>query len=178
MKPRPEFHQGLRRSQMPALNVVNFLKKQGRDAYLRGSVLTPNEADRRDYYDNGDIAMVVDGVEYDVECKCRNDLSFTCADDFPYDTVVFDEVHKVERRDLSKLWGYWVISNDWVHACFIPRSSEPYWVVENIYDKSEKKLIPCYALPKERGIYHNIQTELSILPSDFNPDFLHPKQRN
>lgn len=177
MKPRIDFRQGLRRSLMPSMNAVNYMKKQGADAHLRGLVLTPNKTDRHKYYDNGDIGIVMEnGVIHDAECKCRNNLSFT--DNFSFDTVVFDEVHKVERRDLSKLWGYWVVSNDWVHAIFISPASREHWVKEKIYDKSEDREVLCYALPKELAVYISIQTELSILPSDFNPDFLSPEQRN
>ena len=110
--------------------------------------------------DDGDIR-----IDTTIECKWRR-LNFTCAADFPYPTMIVDEMGhlrnelipaadyelmSLERKKLGikPFVRYLIGSADALTIAVVRRSSVPHWILESITDPIRKTTKPNWLCPVE-----------------------------
>lgn len=119
------------------------LAELGLPVSLPVSKLRPTSEERRQYMDSGDLEVTMR-----VEVKHR-DISFTCADDYPYPTLYVDEEYKLPAQRRVSLLGYAIVNKEGTHCAFIGRASQKYWQVENRNDKAQQRVCAFVTVPKE-----------------------------
>lgn len=92
--------------------------------------LRPSRGDRAGYGDEYDLE--VEG-RWRFEVKWRG-LDFTCAEDFPYLTMMVDRAEKVARV-VKRLAGYLMVNRGLSHAALIRAATRPQWVERETLDR-------------------------------------------
>jgi len=131
MKSDAEFVRAYLRSVSPVFRVACYLNKLNYRPRILPFEIRPESSQREAYADAGDIE-----VTKIIEVK-RRELDFTCADDYPFETVIVDETYKVKRRELdSRLDGYMIVCRDESHACVVPIATRSQWTTEKLADST------------------------------------------
>jgi hypothetical protein len=112
------------------------------------------------FQDDGDMTFVGR-----VECKQRR-LKFTSAADFPFKTVLIDEVYKLRQPHVTEgMWeqftwaeqlahikwfhSYWIVSSDMRYAAVIKPSTKCHWKMRTVTDSTEGRQCVNYECPVE-----------------------------
>ena len=163
-----DFHSVLSRGHEVERRWVSGAKSIGRSV-AHGKKLLPADLslEQRTFCPTPDCAALVA-----IEIKERN-LSFTCPEDFPYDTAIIDEVEGIKKTTahpfawvlVSRLTGRWV----WV-ACTDRNES---WTHEKLHDSergfsAEFLLVPKTHLRKSSDLMKIIypSSELALIDGD------------
>jgi len=123
----PTFVADLIESRRSVLAVAIWLRGLGYTVTVPETVIRPDPSVRRDYADAGDVVSVVkpDGSTADrVEVKGRPGMTFT-VDRFPYRSVMFGAVHRVDHPDLPTAEAHVVVSGDFAAAGVVKEESRP-----------------------------------------------------
>jgi hypothetical protein len=140
MKDNATFLADLKRSEIARRYVAQRLAGQAFEVHLPPVEVRPDAAQRMDYYDDGDIH--IKSPEWEawrrVEVKQRN-LRFTCEKDYPFQTLLIDEVYKVERKHELALHAYYIVNADCSHFCIIPAHSKKWWKQETHWVAVQKR---------------------------------------
>jgi hypothetical protein len=89
-------------------------------------------SERRDFKDEGDL--IVEG--YVIEVKSR-DLYFTCASDFPYDTIFVDTVRNWAEKKVKSL--AYACASQKTHAVIVTQGWDPqFWGQDVQFDNVRK----------------------------------------
>lgn len=150
MKSDQSFIRSLLESQGAASSVASWLQGCGFDVMMRPASVRPSFEERVDYADSGDLE-----VRMRIEVKHRG-IHFTCADDYPYDTVIVDECFKVERIDKNRLWGYVIINAAGTHACRIPAAAVFGGTVVKMFDKKDGQDREFVVCPKAKCRFYKM----------------------
>ncbi|MFA5054071.1 MAG: hypothetical protein WC565_08425 [Parcubacteria group bacterium] len=118
-----------------------WLARHGYQTRIVPTVVRPDSSVRMQYGDGGDIE-----ITKRVEVKQRS-LPFTSASDYPYPTVLVDEVYKVDRLGMTGLDGYMIVNSDGTVACVVKKATRPHWSVESRWDSSQSRQCEFYACP-------------------------------
>lgn len=147
----PDLERMLLESNVPVAKAAAFYRAHGYTT--RHTVLTPEIIDRmRDVKDPdeflGDMFVALPGwaSERHVEVKqrLRRDMNFTCAADYPMDTIMVDNCHKVDRRDPA--YHYFIFNRDMTHAVVVLGSTRPLWT--RIDFNNRKRMRHAYVVDK------------------------------
>ena len=95
-----------------------------------------------DYSDDGDAV-----VHFWIEHKKRS-FSFTSREDYPYQTVIIDEVYKVNSKP-HPCCMYVIQDKTLQHAAIIYGWTRPFWKKERMFDKAVGRHVECYTVDKE-----------------------------
>lgn len=146
MKDRATFLQDLNDSRKAVNEFADKLCKRGIQAWLPPERTTPSDIERRQYSDDGDLMLQVR-----VEHKVRRNLEFTSRQDYPYDTVIVDEVYNFEQKAKGGPPLAYVIENAGrTHAAVIYYAyTRPHWKVEARYDAKQKRHCEFYVVDKQ-----------------------------
>lgn len=118
---------------------------RGVSIWLPPEVVRPEEAERFDFSDDGDLM-----VSLRVEHKVRG-FDFTCRDDFPYATVIVDERYKEDRKASERPLGVLVVeSADGQCAAVVYGWTRPHWTIERRFDAAQQRECEFYAVEKNR----------------------------
>jgi hypothetical protein len=143
MRTDAEFLAALDKSQQAVSKVANWLFVHKYDVLVKPYKVRPSVKQAAEYADDGDIE-----IRLNIEVKQRS-FSFTCANDYPYSTVLIDHAAKINSTPASKLYGYVIVDDDASHACFISASTRSYWTeVEHSSAKHANRRLS-YCVPKE-----------------------------
>lgn len=145
MKPSPAFLRDLSASWDRVNSFAALHAGRGVSIWLPPESIRPDEAERFEYSDCGDLL-----VSLRVEHKVRG-FDFTSRDDFPYSTVIVDEVYKEDRKAKDNPLGLFVIeSAKGQHAAVVYGWTRPHWVVERRHDAAQDRECEFYAVDKNR----------------------------
>lgn len=128
--------------------VARVLRERGYNITVPEIKYRPSHDRRMEYRDAGDIILHKNGRDLRIEVKQRM-INFTCAQDFPFSTVSFDEVYKINDIPPDRLAGYVIVNRAETHMAIIDPATRDEWVAEWRYDpthEEERHFINC---PKE-----------------------------
>jgi hypothetical protein len=117
-----KFRNNLQRADAACATVAAYLRRQGWQA----EVVPQGYVERHLFHDNGDVLVWTDDdpQRRHVEVKWRN-LDFTCAEDFPFQTVNIDRANKPELASL-----YFSVNRQLTHALIVASADRKRWVRE------------------------------------------------
>jgi len=121
--------------------VAYWLDSRGLRARVIPCALRPSHDQWKDYADTGDIEVTLL-----VEVKHRQ-LEFTCHDDYPYATVVVDEVYKLDAKR-SQLYAYVILNRAATHAVVVPRHTWQQWQRMSRQDHIAGRVCEFYVVDK------------------------------
>lgn len=83
-----------------------------------------------------------------VEIKERS-LSFTCPDDYPYDTVFVDDLRGLGREKLNHLAYVYLSKPTGQWVWLTPLDRDDTWTEEVVYDRGRRHEVPTLVAPKK-----------------------------
>jgi hypothetical protein len=121
--------------------------------------------------------MAVRGLA--VQCK-RREFNFTCATDFPYQTVMIDEEYKLrsdyisqdeylsmpehERlQNLKQFMCYFIASQDMTHMAVVIPASKAYWRLRKRDLKRDARPSYSWECPKSKALFMPVEKWRMIL---------------
>jgi hypothetical protein len=123
--------------------VAEYLRVRDYDISVPETVVRPDFDQRHHYRDGGDILM-----QKRIEVKRRR-FNFTCAEDYPYDTVILSPCYVVDRIPLAQLEGFVVVNEPGTHICIVKADSRPEWQRIQRYDRYYARQEEYYTVSKE-----------------------------
>jgi len=147
MKDDRQFLGDLAKSRQAVNEFAGLLRSHGVPAWLPPEQTRPDAATRRAYSDAGDVM-----VQIRLEHKWRHDLSFTCRDDYPYQTVFIDEVYNFDQKAVyGPPLGYVIENAERTHAAFVYYAiTRPHWRIESHFDSKQRRQCDYYVVDKSR----------------------------
>jgi hypothetical protein len=118
-------------------------RARGFQVWLPPEVVRPDASARRDYADDGDCMGL-----FRIEHKVRHSVSWTCRDDFPYRTVIVDEVYKEDAKAHNPVLLYVIVDQTRTHAAVVYGWTRDKWEVERMYDPIQKRDCDFYTIDK------------------------------
>lgn len=115
------------------------------DVVIKPTLEAPSTELRHEYIDSGDIE-----IRQRVEVKHRS-IGFTCAKDYPFPTIIVDEVHKVDRIPKGQLWGYVIVNEAGTHVCCLRANTQGRWTIQRKHDKKQGAERAFYVCPVKIG---------------------------
>lgn len=131
-KPYDRFIKSLQESRLCAWIVSEYLLKKGFDVRIIPATTTPNEEERFDHVDTGDIE-----IRLRAEVKHWPNIDFTSIDTVPYDKIIVDETYKIKKYGAATLYGYFILNASKTACLFIPGRTRSSWIEEEAHDKVE-----------------------------------------
>ena len=121
---------------------VNDLRSAGRSAAHGRKLVIKGHNKNTDHCETPDAVVMMS-----LEIKERS-ISFTCPEDYPYDTVFVDDLHGMAKERLrhfayvfkSKPTGKWV----WISAL----DRDDSWTEQNVFDRGRNHNVPTLVAPK------------------------------
>jgi hypothetical protein len=104
-----------------------WLWRLGYEVRIPDQNLRPTVALRHLYSDNGDLFVTKRDVTKAVEVKHRS-IYFTNALDYPFQTVIVNEAHRLTDQRLAKVWAYVIVNNPGTHAAVVRSCTKPMWI--------------------------------------------------
>lgn len=102
----PTFIADLRASKQAVSVAAEWLASLGYPVIVRPTFERPSAEQMREFADNGDLEIV-----QRVEVKRRISMTFSCKEDFPYETVIVDACHCFDRAH-PKPYAYIILNRD------------------------------------------------------------------
>lgn len=158
MKTNDEFVSALTTSNDYVWAAAKWLSGCGYQVLTNPLLIRPEYKDRSRYTDNGDL-----GVLLRVEVKHRPGMEFRSLDDFPYQDVIVDEVHKWERTR-PKPYVYLILNADATCAIVVLGATQKRWSKMQRYDRKNRNKCEFYTCPLADCTFWN----LSEQPELFN----------
>lgn len=117
----------------------------------------PAGKDPRYYSDGGDLFMIKK-----IEVKARS-LNFTSRDDFPFSSLIVDEVDRVDVNTPADCSGYCIVSGGGrgSHFAFIPMSTKRFWIKRSNRDQFTGAPRLNYECPVEHIIFSKFRHAIS-----------------
>ena len=95
--------------------------------------IRPSQDDINSYTDTGDVVVILPERKAIFEVKSR-DITFTCAEDYPYTTAFVDRVKTWERKRDNRPTGVLLVSQHTGAIVGVPSSTQAHWSVESRHD--------------------------------------------
>ena len=143
VKDSDRFLNDLRSSRVAVNEFVARVRSKGFFAWLPPERTRPDPADRKSYADSGDLML-----QGRVEHKVRTNLRFTSRDDYPYQTVIVDEVYKEQAKASDPVLLYVIENSDRTHAAVVYGWTRPRWQVESRPDPIQGRVCDFYTVDK------------------------------
>lgn len=144
----PHFARDLERSQEAVRLVARWIARCGLPVTIKPVRCRPNVTHMRDYADDGDLEVEVQGVRRRVEVKWRN-LAFTDKKSYPYKTIIVDVCHIYDNAQV-KPYAYVILNRDLSAFCVIyVESTIRFWFKRKMTDQAKGRERIFYLCPKE-----------------------------
>ena len=153
MKTDAEFINALADSQAAVDLVAAHLRHYGAQITVPEVKVRPSFAQRMDYQDQGDILLT-----QRIEVKHKQ-IDFTCADDYPFETVMLDAAYKIDAMPWGHLHSYVLVNRAKTHAGLVKSSSRPQWSQTTVYDRKERERRAYYVAPVSVTWFFPLQQE-------------------
>jgi len=98
-------------------------------------------AKRHAYADSGDIH-----IKRRVEVKHRKTINFTCAEDFPFPTIIVEECHHIERG-FPPLEGIYIWNAALTHYVYISVATRLHWKVRTRFVPEAQRECDFFEVP-------------------------------
>jgi hypothetical protein len=147
MKSDKDFVKDWNKSHNAVSLIAEFLTRIGFDIQVPELKLRESSKDRLKYTDDGDLLC----EERRIEVK-HSSKNFSCADDYPFRSIIIDEEYKIKDR-LHTLKFYVIVSQDMKYAAFIKPKTSGSWVVKVGYDRYQERVCTWVKVPKELAVY-------------------------
>jgi hypothetical protein len=144
MKDDQQFIRDLSTSRIAVNEFASRLRDKGWQIWLPPESVRPDSTVRREYGDTGDIM-----VQGRVEHKVRTNLHFTCRDDYPYDTVIVDEVYKEDSKADDPVLAYIIENANRTHAAVVYGWKRHLWQIERRRDPIQGRECDFYTIHKD-----------------------------
>lgn len=140
MKTDSAFIKDLSESRSRVDRFAAMCRRAGADVWVYPPDTRPDSDSRSEYSDGGDMML-----QTRIEHKVR-DIAFTCAEDFPYSTMIVDEVYKVDRIK-ARPFRYVIENKDGTRIAVVKSSTKPHWTVSRRYDPQQRRECEFYEVP-------------------------------
>lgn len=112
-------------------------------------MIRPENGRVEDYGDDHDLAIQSKGSDkwWRIEVKGR-ELNFTCADDYPFQTIFLD---RSKKADVAEPHAYFILNKAMTHAAIIKTSTKAQWGEPRMIEDNTKLVAyayPVYECPK------------------------------
>jgi hypothetical protein len=154
-KDDPGFEDDLEESKKFVEKAARWLGDKGYPVIIEPTFLRTNISDMREFSDNGDLRIV-----QRVEVKRRN-LKFTCADDFPYPSIIVDVAHTWDRAR-PKPYAYLIYNEGATALCVVYGKSFPVWQKVTKPDRFKKRDRTFYECPIGECEFHVLDATTSV----------------
>ena len=145
MKDGNQFLGDLTQSRRAVNRFAAMLRRLGVSAWMPPEEVRPDESVRHQYADDGDLM-----VQMRVEHKVRTNLTFTCRDDYPYQTVIVDEKYKEDAKSNRRPFLYVIENKAGSCVAVVHWSTRPFWKIEVRPDPIQKRSCEFYTVDKSR----------------------------
>ncbi len=157
MKDDNAFLSDLSRSRQDVNKFAEKLRLDGFHAWLPPERTRPDSSVRGQYADDLDIML-----QGRIEHKVRTNIAFTCRDDFPYDTVIVDEVYKENAKASHQLLAYVIENPARTHAAIVYGWTRAYWLIETRDDPKQRRACDFYTVPKRLVRFIDLSMERAV----------------
>lgn len=144
MQSREKFLNDLGASRSAVNEFAALHKSRGVSVWMPPQSTTPNEAERWNHCDSGDLM-----VQMRVEHKVRT-FQFTGREDFPFKTVIVDECYKVDEKQSDPVLAYIISNSDGSRVAVVYGWTRPHWSVDRRFDPKQNRECDFYTVPLER----------------------------
>ena len=136
------FKEMLEESKKAVFITAKYLSDNGYPITIQPTFVRPEYNERKKYTDNGDML-----INFTIEAKHRPTLSFTCKEDFPYDTIIVDKKHIVDDRQV-KPYAFFIWNKDYTCAIRIMvKDTFDKWITTKKFNTLEKRELTYYECP-------------------------------
>lgn len=155
-----DFVRELTESEWARRRVADWLRAGGHRVRAPSFRVAPRRSDWRDYVDDGDLWVQIDGIRrwWRVEVKRRPGIDFTGPDDFPYPTLIVDEVRKVDRLPIANLFGYVITNASATRAAIVFGSTKPSWGVTTVEGRTSERPTRFYVVDPRSATWVVMET--------------------
>ena len=143
MKDSSSFLRDLSTSRMAVNEFAQRLREKGLQIWLPPESVRPDASVRRAFADDGDLM-----VQGRVEHKVRTNLHFTCRDDYPYATVIVDEVYKEDAKADDRVLAYVIENAARTNAAVVYGWTRDKWQIERRHDPIQGRECDFYTIDK------------------------------
>jgi hypothetical protein len=105
-----------------------------------------------------DMGDIIASFERVVEVKHRKNLTFTCAEDFPFDDIM---IASVEPTDTHQIHMWVFLNKDMTHAIIVKGKEKKNFIKKDVYCWNTKKYELKYLCPKEHVQFVQISNNSS-----------------
>lgn len=164
MKDEERFLADLSASRQAVNRFAGMLRSRGINAWLPPEQTRPDASVRRDYSDAGDLML-----QMRVEHKVRHNLTWTCREDFPWPTVIIDEVYNFDQKlSCGPPLAYVIENSGRTHAAVVYYAiTRPHWQVKTLYDQAQNRACDFYVVDKRWVRFCPVENVFD--PSDNQP---------
>ena len=143
------FQERFKKSRAAVFKVAEYIwREKGLGVTIPAMILAPDVSKSVDYIDKGDIICHADnGKNYIVEVK-QNSINFTCSDDFPFKSILVNEVEKADRLDA---FVYFMVNQNLTHAFMLKTNTKHMWDKKDVPDKQRGDVTPTYVCDLNLG---------------------------
>ncbi|WP_286995269.1 hypothetical protein [Acinetobacter sp.] len=154
-----KFQSHLRESRGPVWRVAEALFEQGFSPTVKYSQVMEEGDPWRLYADDGDISL-----DIKIEVKHRKKIGWTCANDFPYDTLLVCAKASYSRA-FPKPYAYIHLDDDMSHAAIIYNGTFPEWEEIRMPDEryGDNYIQTAYQIDKKYVAFKPITDDLLTL---------------
>ena len=145
MKDEQSFIRDLSRSREAVNDFAVRARCRGVRIWLPPEVLRPDASLRRLYADDGDLM-----IQGRIEHKVRTNIAWTCRDDYPFQTVIVDEVYKEDKKSDMPVLMYVIEDQTRQNAAIVYGWTRGEWKTERMRDPIQKRDCDFYTIHKDR----------------------------
>lgn len=147
VKEYTKFIDALSESRSCAWLAAEWLMGIGYDVKILPGTTTPNEEERFQHVDLGDIE-----IAQRIEVKYWPDIDFSSLGDVPYDNIIVDEAYKIDKFNIATLYGYLILNASKTACLLISARTKEHWFRKEVFDRKENSKRTFMFCPKEKVI--------------------------
>ncbi len=129
----PTFEADLKGSKKYVRIAAEWFAAKGFPVIVEPTFVRPDSSERSEYADHGDLRII-----QRVEVKHREKLTFTCAGDFPYPTIIVDVAHAWDNAH-PKPYVYMILNRDATHMALVYGRHFKQWTKEMIHSRNRDR---------------------------------------
>lgn len=156
MKTHNQYVKNFIESESTVTLAFDYLKSRGYDVEFEPHTITPDSESRFKHFDDGDLKITINGESYRVEVKHIR-IDFTSIEDFPFDSVIIDEVYKINKHHTYPLWAYMIFNKASTGFIFVPVTTKMFWYSQQRLDKYENEVRNFCFIKKDYLKYYAIK---------------------
>lgn len=155
----PGFPEDLRASNESVWAAARILQEKGHMVAIPPQVCRDKSENMAEFGDSGDLMLI-----QRVEVKHRQ-LEFTCAEDFPYSTIIVDVAHAWDRADPKPVF-YMIFNASKTHLAIVRKESSAHWERVTKHDSKRHRERTFYECPVRFARFLPVEPRLAIARED------------